>query len=278
MTSAVAAARQGADRAWRGARPLTRVGARSRATAVCSVIVAIDDWRWASPPSGARPAGDLHRLGADTRGRARAPRRQPQPRVAAAARRRTSPARPPRRRGRPRSDAAGRHGGRPRRGGRAIAPEHTQEQQLAEERIAGVRAQGGLVSERARRPTRRSPRRAAVENAGWNVVLARDESSLGADTGDASVASWRCWACSGRSPSLVAWWNAPRRDRLHRVRGRSRRRDGHAQEVHRRARRGRIAGCGCGRGPRAPPKCPRRRVGGDRPATNPPGGMSTASR
>ena len=58
--------------------------------------------------------------------------------------------------------------------------------------------------------------RAAVESAGWDVVLARDESTLGADARDSFFRELVLLGVLGAIALAVAWWNARRVDRLHR--------------------------------------------------------------
>ena len=162
MTSAVVVARARALPSVARCSTSDALRARSRATAVCSVIVAINDWRWASP-SGGSIAGDLHRLGAEHFGGVLAHRV----------------------RNRSRRIGRGERGGEllergdlvgvthlgamqpvdaagvPPRDGEGDRADHAQQQQLAEERIPRRPRRGSTRRERARRPTRRSPRRHA---------------------------------------------------------------------------------------------------------------------
>ena len=148
MTSAVVVARARALPSVARCSTSDALRARSRATAVCSVIVAINDWRWASPVPRGSIAGDLHRLGAEHFGGVLAHRV----------------------RNRSRRFGRGERGGEllergdlvgvahlgamqpvdaagvPPRDGEGDRADHAQQQQLAEERIPSVRAEARLVA------------------------------------------------------------------------------------------------------------------------------------
>ena len=67
--------------------------------------------------------------------------------------------------------------------------------------------------------------RAAVDSAGWDIVLARDESSLGATARDSFLRELLLLGVIGAIALAAAWWYARRVDRLHRSEV------GHADEI-----------------------------------------------